>query len=255
MYAISRQRGDSRYLRVIERERRQGAPLPGLGGRLLRPFGRRRGRRPGRGGQRLRAHLGRALDLHRRPRTRPYRHASGELRCERKSRGKERRKRGQLVRLRIPHARYFIQKRVERNPRPRPGPPCLQAQADIPRQLPDRAAPPGRKPKGRGQRGRLSQYLRPMGALIRALLQTTITSKKFEPEALDPFGFSEVLRANEREQLSPSDFVEEGMQSLVRQAYEADLITLSKVAEYLQCTLADARELAGQWQQERGLGI
>src|SRR5690554_4496283 len=85
--------------------------------------------------------------------------------------------------------------------------------------------------------------------------ETTITSKKFEPEALDPSGFSEALRANEREQLSPSDFVEEGMQNLVRQAYEADLITISKVAEYLQTTLADARELAGEWQQERGLGI
>lgn len=84
---------------------------------------------------------------------------------------------------------------------------------------------------------------------------TTINSKKFEPEALDPSGFAEVYRANEREQLCGSDFIEEGMRKLVHEAYEQELITISKVAEYLQTSLADARELAGEWQQERGLGL
>ncbi len=84
---------------------------------------------------------------------------------------------------------------------------------------------------------------------------TTIESKKFEPEPLDPSGFSQVYRAKEREELSGSDFVEEGMRNLVRKAYDQELITISKVAEYLQSSLAEARELAGEWQQERGLGF
>ncbi len=84
---------------------------------------------------------------------------------------------------------------------------------------------------------------------------TSIESKKFEPEALDPSAFAEVYRSNEPEQLAGSDFIEEGLRRLVRQAYEQELISISKVAEYLQTSLADARELTGEWQQERGLGF
>lgn len=83
----------------------------------------------------------------------------------------------------------------------------------------------------------------------------TIESKKFEPEPLDPSAFSEALRAKEPEMLAGSDFVEEGMRQLVREAYDREMITVSKVAEYLQLSLAEARELAGEWQQERGLGL
>ena len=84
---------------------------------------------------------------------------------------------------------------------------------------------------------------------------TVIESKKEEPPPLDPGAFSKVFRAQETEHLATSDFLEEGLQRLARMAYEKDKITLSRLAEYLQISLSDARALAGQWQEERSLGI
>ena len=82
-----------------------------------------------------------------------------------------------------------------------------------------------------------------------------IQSKKEEPDPLDPTAFSRVYRAEEAEHLSASDFVEEGLSGLVRRAFEEEKITLSKVAEHLQISLSEARNIAGEWQEERSLGI
>ncbi|MGM0557092.1 MAG: helix-turn-helix domain-containing protein [Myxococcota bacterium] len=84
---------------------------------------------------------------------------------------------------------------------------------------------------------------------------TTISSKKFEPEPLAPSAFSEVARSNEPDQLSEMHFVEEGYRSLVRRAFDQELISLSKVSEYLQLPLSEARELVNEWHREKDLGF
>lgn len=84
---------------------------------------------------------------------------------------------------------------------------------------------------------------------------TTIDSKKFEPEPLDPSGFSQVYRANEPDSLTGSDFVANGLRRLVHDGYDRDLVTLSKVAEYLKVSVAEARQFAGEWEQSRELGF
>ncbi len=82
-----------------------------------------------------------------------------------------------------------------------------------------------------------------------------IESKTEEPDPLDPSAFSKVYRSEEEEPLAASDFVEEGLSALVRRAFEREMITLSKVAEYLQVSLSEARAIASEWEQERSLGF
>jgi Zn-dependent peptidase ImmA (M78 family)/DNA-binding XRE family transcriptional regulator len=75
--------------------------------------------------------------------------------------------------------------------------------------------------------------------------------KDDEPEALaaDAFRatFPEASRAGEPEDLSPSDFVEDRLLRLVRQAVESETITLSRGAEILGISLQDMRQLSATW--------
>jgi Zn-dependent peptidase ImmA (M78 family)/DNA-binding XRE family transcriptional regulator len=72
-----------------------------------------------------------------------------------------------------------------------------------------------------------------------------------EPEGLPPDTFlhmSEVLRSQEPESLSASDFIEDRLSKLVRIAIERDEITLSRGAEILRLDLDDMRERVSSWE-------
>lgn len=75
--------------------------------------------------------------------------------------------------------------------------------------------------------------------------------KEDEPEQLasDAFKASlpEARRAGEPERLSPIDFKEDRLPSLVRHAVEASEITLSRGAEILGLRVSEMRELASSW--------
>lgn len=75
-------------------------------------------------------------------------------------------------------------------------------------------------------------------------------SFKDEPEALPPDKFlqsPEILRSQEPESLSPSNFVEDRLSRLVRNAIEKDEITMSRGAEILRIDLEDMREIVSSW--------
>ncbi|QSO48761.1 helix-turn-helix domain-containing protein [Alicyclobacillus mengziensis] len=73
-----------------------------------------------------------------------------------------------------------------------------------------------------------------------------------EPEALLPHSFhqsmSEVLRSQEPDSLSASDFIEDRLSRLVRLAIESDKITLSRGAEILRLDLEAMRERVSSWE-------
>lgn len=73
-----------------------------------------------------------------------------------------------------------------------------------------------------------------------------------EPEALPPHSFlqsmSEVLRSQEPDSLSASDFIEDRLSKLVRHAIERNEITLSRGAEILRLDLEDMRERVSSWE-------
>ena len=73
-----------------------------------------------------------------------------------------------------------------------------------------------------------------------------------EPEALPPHSFhqsmSEVLRSQEPDSLSASDFIEDRLSRLVRLAIESDKITLSRGAEILRLDLEAMRERVFSWE-------
>lgn len=73
-----------------------------------------------------------------------------------------------------------------------------------------------------------------------------------EPEALTPNKFlqsmPEVLRSQEPDSLSSSDFVEDRLSKLVRIAIEKDEITMSRGAEILRLDLNDMRERVSSWE-------
>lgn len=73
-----------------------------------------------------------------------------------------------------------------------------------------------------------------------------------EPEALSPNRFQqtmpEVLRSQEPDSLSNSDFIEDRLSRLVRKAIEREEITLSRGAEILRIDLEAMRERAFTWE-------
>lgn len=73
-----------------------------------------------------------------------------------------------------------------------------------------------------------------------------------EPEALPPNMFQqsmpEVLRSQEPDSLSNSDFIEDRLSRLVRNAIERDEITLSRGAEILRLNLEAMRERISSWE-------
>ncbi len=73
-----------------------------------------------------------------------------------------------------------------------------------------------------------------------------------EPEALLPCSFhqsmSEVLRSQEPDSLSASDFVEDRLSKLVRLAIEREDITLSRGAEVLRLDLDTMRDRVASWE-------
>ncbi|EIJ80121.1 helix-turn-helix domain-containing protein [Bacillus methanolicus PB1] len=73
-----------------------------------------------------------------------------------------------------------------------------------------------------------------------------------EPEALPPNKFQqsmpEVLRSQEPDSLSSSDFIEDRLSKLVRLAIEKDKITLSRGAEILRLNLEAMRERVSSWE-------
>jgi Zn-dependent peptidase ImmA (M78 family)/DNA-binding XRE family transcriptional regulator len=73
-----------------------------------------------------------------------------------------------------------------------------------------------------------------------------------EPEALSPNKFqqsmSEVLRSQEPDSLSSSDFIEDRLSKLVRIGIEKDKITLSRGAEILRLDLEAMRERISSWE-------
>lgn len=75
--------------------------------------------------------------------------------------------------------------------------------------------------------------------------------KEDEPQALaaDEFRASvpESLRADEPDNLSPSDFQEDRLHRLIRRAVEEGIISLSRAAEILDLSLRDMRQLANAW--------
>lgn len=75
--------------------------------------------------------------------------------------------------------------------------------------------------------------------------------KEDEPRTLaaDEFraSVSETLRADEPDNLSPSDFQEDRLHRLIRQAVEEGAISMSRAAEVLDLTLRDMRQLANAW--------
>jgi len=71
-----------------------------------------------------------------------------------------------------------------------------------------------------------------------------------EPEALLPDTFQqspEVLRSQEPDSLSPSNFVEDRLSRLVRNAIEKDQITMGRGAEILGLDLEAMREIVSSW--------
>jgi len=75
-------------------------------------------------------------------------------------------------------------------------------------------------------------------------------SIKDEPEALTPDKFQqspEVLRSQEPDSLSPSNFVEDRLSRLVRDAIEKDEITMSRGAEILRLDIEAMREIVSSW--------
>jgi len=75
-------------------------------------------------------------------------------------------------------------------------------------------------------------------------------SMKDEPEALTPDKFQqspEVLRSQEPDSLSPSNFVEDRLSRLVRDAIEKDKITMSRGAEILRQDIEAMREIVSSW--------
>lgn len=72
------------------------------------------------------------------------------------------------------------------------------------------------------------------------------------PQGLPPHSFhqsmSEVLRSQEPDSLSASDFIEDRLSRLVRLAIESDKITLSRGAEILRLDLEDMRERVSSWE-------
>lgn len=73
-----------------------------------------------------------------------------------------------------------------------------------------------------------------------------------EPEALPPNKFQqsmpEVLRSQEPDSLSSSDFIEDRLSKLVRIAIEKDEITMSRGAEILRLDLEAMRERVSSWE-------
>lgn len=73
-----------------------------------------------------------------------------------------------------------------------------------------------------------------------------------EPEALPPNKFlqsmSEMLRSQEPDSLSSSDFIEDRLSKLVRIAIEKDEITMSRGAEILRLDLEAMRERVSSWE-------
>lgn len=73
-----------------------------------------------------------------------------------------------------------------------------------------------------------------------------------DPQVLPPHSFhqsmSEVLRSQEPDSLSASDFIEDRLSRLVRLALESEKITLSRGAEILRLDLEDMRERVSAWE-------
>lgn len=73
-----------------------------------------------------------------------------------------------------------------------------------------------------------------------------------EPEALTPSDFQqsmpEVLRSQEPDSLSASDFIEDRLSKLVRLAIEKEKITLSRGAEILNLDIESMRERVSSWE-------
>ena len=71
-----------------------------------------------------------------------------------------------------------------------------------------------------------------------------------EPEALHPSSFHpdpEILKSQEPDPLSSSNFIEDRLARLVRKAIEEELITLGRGAEILSLDLNKMREIASTW--------
>jgi len=71
-----------------------------------------------------------------------------------------------------------------------------------------------------------------------------------EPEALHPTSFHpdpEILKSQEPDPLSSSNFIEDRLSGLVRKAVDAELITLGRGAEILCLDLNKMREIASTW--------
>ncbi len=79
-----------------------------------------------------------------------------------------------------------------------------------------------------------------------------------EPAALRPSSFqhsmSEVLRSQEPDSLSPSDFIEDRLSMLVRLAIEQEEITISRGAEILRLNLDEMRDRVSLWGTDEGVG-
>jgi Zn-dependent peptidase ImmA (M78 family)/DNA-binding XRE family transcriptional regulator len=68
----------------------------------------------------------------------------------------------------------------------------------------------------------------------------------YEPFGLDEHA-PEAMRSCEPGDLEPMDFVEDRLSRLVREAFEADMISMSRAAEILRINHSEMRELVSSW--------
>ncbi len=76
----------------------------------------------------------------------------------------------------------------------------------------------------------------------------------FEPEALDSMEPAELMANDnvEADSLSENELVEDRFSRLIRRAYEAEIISLSRAAEMRGCSLEEMRDLVRRWQELGG---
>lgn len=80
-----------------------------------------------------------------------------------------------------------------------------------------------------------------------------ILGKKDEPDPLEKESFSEDMRAQEPEYLSPVDFRHDRLYRLVRHSVEEERISVSRGAEILGMSIQEMRDLMSGWVKEKRL--
>jgi len=78
-----------------------------------------------------------------------------------------------------------------------------------------------------------------------------ILGKRDEPDPIEMESFSEDMRAQEPEYLSPVDFRHDRLYRLVRSAVEEERISVSRGAEILGMSIREMRDLMSGWVKEK----